>query len=79
MITKEEFERYERVRERGRFNMLSAEARTLTGLSEEKYREIINNYSDLADKFIGPSTTVSLGDILDKMKTIRKAKDEAAD
>jgi hypothetical protein len=43
-ITKEHFMSYYRVQQSGEFNMLSQEARHLTGLTEEYYFEIMNNY-----------------------------------
>lgn len=50
-ITEGEFQSYENVRSRGRFNMFDPRARQATGLSKEKYLYIIENYSDLMNKY----------------------------
>lgn len=41
------FERYERVRQGGRFNMFDPRARQLTGLDREEYLYVLENYSSL--------------------------------
>lgn len=43
----ENWRRYERVREGGRFNMFDSRARRLTGLSEEDYTFCMANYEAL--------------------------------
>jgi hypothetical protein len=54
MITKEEFEDYEEVRQSGVTNMFNIRlVEDLTGLSREKIMEIMHNYSELKEKFKG--------------------------
>ncbi|KKK57559.1 hypothetical protein LCGC14_3053260 [marine sediment metagenome] len=49
-ITKEEFERYEKVRVSGRTNMfMVSNVEALSGLSKEKVLFIMKNYSKLND------------------------------
>lgn len=45
--------KYERVRRSGKYNMLSAEAIKATGLSENEYYKVINNYTVLNKKYEG--------------------------
>lgn len=53
MSDKEKFERYEKVRRGGRFNMIteSSRAAKAAGLSEDDYWEVISNYSELKEKY----------------------------
>lgn len=44
---------YERVRTEGRFNMFSNQAMMLSGLSKEDYVYVMENYSELREKFGG--------------------------
>ncbi len=54
MITKEKFLAYVRVQNSGVINMLDAEMGThLSGLTEDEYWEIINNYSKYRKQFLG--------------------------
>ena len=54
MITKEKFLRYVRVQNSGVINMLDVETGTrLSGLTENEYWEIINNYSKYRSEFLG--------------------------
>lgn len=48
----ENWKMYEDVRAEGRFNMLSPNARALTGLSKEEYRYCMKNYSTLKQQAI---------------------------
>ena len=41
---------YEDVRQEGQFNMLSPQARELTGLSQEEYLFVLKNFSYLRDE-----------------------------
>ena len=52
-ITKREFQAYERVRQSGRYNMMTNAglARRDTGLSQETYYAILRHYSALAAKW----------------------------
>lgn len=43
------WERYEKVRKGGRFNMFDPRARASTGLSDEDYLFVMENYGALAD------------------------------
>lgn len=43
----EYWKRVERVRASGRWNMLSREARIVTGLKEDQYLFVLNNYEEL--------------------------------
>ena len=51
MITKEDFEAYEEVRQEGMYNMLSPNAILMSGLDKQTYLEILQNYSELKEKF----------------------------
>jgi hypothetical protein len=44
-----DWRKYEKVRERGRYNMLTPQARRATGLSEERYSFVLTHYSELRD------------------------------
>lgn len=52
---KELFDKYERVRRSGRFNMImdAAEAAYYAGLSIDDYCWVLNNYSELKKKYYG--------------------------
>jgi len=54
-ITKEEFDRYETVRESGLYNMImnAHDAMLAAGLHRDKYLEIQKNYATLKEKFYG--------------------------
>lgn len=53
MITKEEFEAYERIRVSGVTNMFVVNVvEDLSGLSREKILEIIHDYSALREKYM---------------------------
>ena len=54
-ITKEEFDRYETVRESGLYNMImnAHDAMLAAGLHRDKYIEIQKNYTVLREKFYG--------------------------
>ncbi len=50
-VSRDDFESYLDVQSYGAWNMLSSEARAATGLEEEIYSKIINNYSGLSKKY----------------------------
>ena len=50
-ITREQFNSYEAVRQSGAYNMLSLEARELSGLDKDTYMEIVKNYSKLKEMY----------------------------
>lgn len=52
-ITKDEFLDYETVKRSGFYNMLDSQAREMTDLSREQWVTIIENYSELKNKYIG--------------------------
>ena len=54
MITKEEFLKYEKVRQSGKYNMImdAAAAWTAAGLARCQYFDIIENYSTYYNKYI---------------------------
>ena len=52
-ITKEDFLDYETVRKSGFHNMFDVQAIELSGLSRSKYVTIMDNYSELKNKYIG--------------------------
>jgi len=49
--SKEDFKAYEQVRASGRFNMFHPQARTATGLSREKFIEILSHYEELMERY----------------------------
>ena len=51
MVTKEDFEAFEEVREEGMYNMMSPNAIRMSGLDKSTYLEILSNYSKLKEKF----------------------------
>lgn len=54
ICSKEDFDSYENLREYGCINMLDVTQGTkLTGLSREKYVDIINNYKQYKEKYYG--------------------------
>ena len=53
MISKDEFLDYETVKRSGFYNMLDSQAREMTDLSREQWVTIIENYSELKNKYIG--------------------------
>ena len=50
-ITRAEFEAYESVRARGRWNMFDRNAQRATGLNRETYFGVLKNYGVLAQKW----------------------------
>ena len=50
-ITREDFMKYYDVQMSGAYNMLDERALKLTGLSKEKYLNIIKNYNEYYNKF----------------------------
>ena len=52
IITEKDFMAYEKIRNLGAFNMLSPEAREMTGLDYDTYVELVSNYSNLAKKYL---------------------------
>lgn len=50
-VTREEFERYVMIQERGQYNILDPRARLATGLSKETYKEILMNYGTLQQRY----------------------------
>jgi len=58
MVTKEEFESYIRVQQEGKFNMFDPNARLLTGLDKDTYKECMKKYTELHDKYIKKLPTV---------------------
>jgi len=52
MITKEQFEAYESVRESGVTNMfMIGDVKKLSGLGKDDILEIMNNYSELKEQY----------------------------
>ena len=52
-ITKEQFEKYLKVQNSGRFNMFDPRARQAAGLDKEQFMAIISNYNELTKQFEG--------------------------
>ena len=55
LITREKFLDYETVRKSGFYNILDPQARALTNLSATEWLAIIEDYSELKNKYIGDS------------------------
>ena len=54
ICSKQDFDAYEALREQGSINMLDVKQGTmLTGLSEEKYVNIVKNYKQLKEQYYG--------------------------
>ncbi len=54
ICSKQDFDAYEALREQGSINMLDVKQGTmLTGLSEEKYVNIIENYKQYKEQYYG--------------------------
>ena len=55
-ITKEDFQKYYDVQMSGEFNMITDYRKVInaSGLSKEKYYEIIKNYNKYYDEYIRP-------------------------
>ena len=54
ICSKQDFDVYEALREQGSINMLNVKQGTmLTGLSEEKYVNIIKNYKQYKEQYYG--------------------------
>jgi exonuclease III len=51
MITKKDFMAYYKVQKSGKYNMLSEQAQKASGLSDEKYIEIIKHYKEYREKY----------------------------
>ena len=51
MVTKEDFEAFEYVRQEGMYNMLSPDAILMSGLDKNTYLEIVKNYDDLREMY----------------------------
>ena len=51
MVTKEDFEAYEEVRQECMYNMMCPNAILMSGLVKSTYLEILQNYSELKEKF----------------------------
>lgn len=53
-VTKKEFLRYEQVRRNGQYNMImdAREAMQAANLTKDKYFYIIENYTQLANRFL---------------------------
>lgn len=51
MVTKEQFEAFEYVRQEGMYNMLSPDAILMSGLDKKTYLEIVKNYDDLREMY----------------------------
>ena len=51
MVSREDFEAFEEVREEGMYNMMSPNAILMSGLVKSTYLEILSNYSELKEKF----------------------------
>lgn len=51
---------YERVRERGTYNMFDPRARELTGLSKDRYIYILENYCGIQDQIEEQKITNSI-------------------
>jgi uncharacterized membrane protein YobD (UPF0266 family) len=51
MITKEDFEAFEYVRQEGMYNMMSPDAILMSGLDKKTYLEIVKNYDDLREMY----------------------------
>ena len=52
MITKEDFEAYEKVRKSGEFNMFDITGVSMrSGLNKEEIQEIMTNYNKFKEKF----------------------------
>lgn len=50
---KKDWEAYERVRQRGRFNMFDPRAQQATGLNADRYAFVVSNYSELRKEVVG--------------------------
>ena len=77
IVTEDEFNRYERVRQSGATNMLDVKrVSMLSGLDVDTIKHIIHNYGELADEYLGPAETVSVGDMLDDYHAKKKTSDK---
>ena len=65
MVTKEEFERYEKVRKAGTVNMLDPKVRVLASITKDKQNFIVRHYSELYEQFSNaePMGEVSYEDV----------------
>lgn len=50
-VTKGQFESFKNLQKQGVCNMVSPEVRTLVGLTKEQHYYILNNYSELEEKY----------------------------
>lgn len=69
---KENLEEYEVVRQQGCNNMLDRKARELTGLTEDEYQYILENYTQLISKF--PEVKQNVKRRLEYMKSAEISK-----
>lgn len=51
MTDEEKFNKYEKVRKSGKYNMFDYRAQLESGLSKEDYLYVMSNYSDLKEKY----------------------------
>ena len=65
MVTKEAFERYEKVRKAGTVNMLDAKVRVLASITKDEQNYIVRHYSELDERFSNaePMGEVSYEDV----------------
>lgn len=52
-ITKEQWDEYRYVQDSGLYNMFDPNARTLTDLTSQEWIHIMQNYSELKEKYEG--------------------------
>jgi len=50
-VTKKEFEEYKKIQAKGKYNMLSPEARAMSTLDKNKWYQCIRNYDKLNVKY----------------------------
>lgn len=47
----QDWERFEKVRSSNRYNMITPQARQATGLNDDRYMFVLNNYANLRTQF----------------------------
>lgn len=72
IVLKEKLEKYELVRQQGYYNMLDKRARKLSGLTEDEYQYILENYTKLISKF--PEVKQNVERRLEYMKSAEISK-----
>lgn len=72
IVLKEKLEKYELVRQQGYYNMLDKRARKLSGLTEDEYQYILENYTKLISKF--PEVKQNVKRRLEYMKSAEISK-----